>query len=115
MRTVELDGTPEALEALKRAIADALGGGPAVLPFTDPALRDAMRPAEPTEPDTAVVIATSGSTGAPKGVLLSARALTASAEATHARLGGPGHWLLATPAPYIGGGGRRGPGPLGRG
>jgi O-succinylbenzoic acid--CoA ligase len=100
---IELDGTPEALEALKRAIADALGGGPAVLPFTDPALRDAMRPAEPTEPDTAVVIATSGSTGAPKGVLLSARALTASAEATHARLGGPGHWLLATPAHYIGG------------
>jgi O-succinylbenzoic acid--CoA ligase len=74
-----------------------------VLPFTDPALRDAMAPGEPVEPDTAVVIATSGSTGAPKGVLLSARALTASAEATHARLGGPGHWLLATPAHYIGG------------
>ncbi|SFW48009.1 O-succinylbenzoic acid--CoA ligase [Amycolatopsis australiensis] len=74
-----------------------------MLPFTDPALRDAMAPAEPAEPDTAVVIATSGSTGAPKGVLLSARALTASATATHARLGGPGHWLLATPAHYIGG------------
>jgi O-succinylbenzoic acid--CoA ligase len=100
---VHLDGSPEALEALKGAVADALGGGPAVLPFTDPALRDAMTPDEPAEPDTAVVIATSGSTGAPKGVLLSARALTASAEATHARLGGPGHWLLATPAHYIGG------------
>jgi O-succinylbenzoic acid--CoA ligase len=74
-----------------------------VLPFTDPALRDAMTPDEPAEPDTAVVIATSGSTGAPKGVLLSARALIASAEATHARLGGPGRWLLATPAHYIGG------------
>ncbi|RSD17953.1 AMP-dependent synthetase [Amycolatopsis eburnea] len=62
-----------------------------------------MAPGEPAEPETAVVIATSGSTGAPKGVLLSARALTASAEATHARLGGPGQWLLATPAHYIGG------------
>ncbi|MEV7039421.1 o-succinylbenzoate--CoA ligase [Amycolatopsis sp. NPDC051061] len=103
MLPVHLDGSPEALEALKGAVADALGGGLAVLPFTDPALRDAMTPDEPAEPDTAVVIATSGSTGAPKGVLLSARALTASAEATHARLGGPGHWLLATPAHYIGG------------
>ncbi|MBE1499120.1 O-succinylbenzoic acid--CoA ligase [Amycolatopsis lexingtonensis] len=74
-----------------------------MLPFADPALRDAMAPGEPAEPDTAVVIATSGSTGAPKGVLLSARALVASAEATHTRLGGPGHWLLATPAQYIGG------------
>ncbi|GAB3137712.1 o-succinylbenzoate--CoA ligase [Amycolatopsis stemonae] len=100
---IGLDGSPEALESLKNAIADALGGGPAVLPFTDPALRDAMAPDEPAEPDTAVVIATSGSTGAPKGVLLSARALIASAEATHLRLGGPGQWLLATPAHYIGG------------
>ncbi|MBE8525749.1 AMP-binding protein [Amycolatopsis sp. H6(2020)] len=103
MLPVHLDGSPEALDALNRAVADALGGGPAVLPFTDPALRDAMAPDEPAEPGTAVVIATSGSTGDPKGVLLSARALTASAEATHTRLGGPGHWLLATPAHYIGG------------
>jgi O-succinylbenzoic acid--CoA ligase len=103
MRTVRLDGSPAAVDTLKAAVADALGGGPAVLPFTDSVLRNAMAPGEPVEPDTAVVIATSGSTGAPKGVLLSARALTASAEATHARLGGPGHWLLATPAHYIGG------------
>ncbi len=100
---IHLDGSPEALQTLQAAVAAALDGGPAVLPFTDPALRDAMAPAEPAEPGTAVVIATSGSTGEPKGVLLSARALTASAEATHARLGGPGHWLLATPAHYIGG------------
>ncbi|MEQ0563170.1 o-succinylbenzoate--CoA ligase [Amycolatopsis sp. NEAU-NG30] len=103
MLPVHLDGSPGALATLKAAVADALGGGPAVLPFTDPALRDAMAPAEPAEPGTAVVIATSGSTGAPKGVLLSARALVASAEATHDRLGGPGQWLLATPAQYIGG------------
>jgi len=103
-----LDGSPAALAALDTAVAAALDGGPAVLPLnaTDPSaatLHDAMAPDRPMEPDTAVVIATSGSTGAPKGVLLSPGALLASATATHARLGGPGHWLLATPAQYIGG------------
>jgi O-succinylbenzoic acid--CoA ligase len=62
-----------------------------------------MRPDEPVEAGTAVVVATSGSSGEPKGVLLSAGALVASAEATHRRLGGAGRWLLATPAQYIGG------------
>jgi 3-oxoacyl-[acyl-carrier-protein] synthase-1 len=49
------------------------------------------------------VLATSGSTGTPKGALLSPAALRASVEATHARLGGPGHWLLALPAWHIAG------------
>ncbi|MFE0028660.1 o-succinylbenzoate--CoA ligase [Amycolatopsis sp. NPDC059021] len=108
MREAWLDGSAESVAELTRAVADALDGGPAVLPLNakDPsakALRDAMAPEEPVEPGTAVIIATSGSTGAPKGVLLSASALRTSATATHARLGGPGHWLLATPAHYIGG------------
>lgn len=63
----------------------------------------AMAPDRPTLPGTAVVVATSGSTGAPKGVELSASALTASATATHARLGGPGQWLLTLPAHHIAG------------
>jgi O-succinylbenzoic acid--CoA ligase len=67
------------------------------------AVRAVVRPGEPVEAGTAVIVATSGSTGAPKGVLLSAEALVASAEATHVRLGGAGQWLLATPAQYIGG------------
>src|SRR5216117_39886 len=67
----------------------ALAGGPAVLPLSgeDPRageLRAAMAPDEPTLPGTAVVVATSGSTGVPKGVELSADALAASADATHA-------------------------------
>lgn len=108
MHVSRLDGSPAALAALDAALAAALDGGEAVLPLNSadpsaPALLEAMAPEQPVEPDTAVVIATSGSTGAPKGVLLSPRALTASATATHARLGGPGHWLLATPAHYIGG------------
>ena len=50
-----------------------------------------------------LVVATSGSTGEPKQVLLSAAALRASAAASLARLGGPGQWLLALPVSAIGG------------
>lgn len=51
----------------------------------------------------ALVAATSGTTGIPKGALLTAAALTASAAATHDRLGGPGSWLLALPPHHIAG------------
>nr|WP_246360878.1 AMP-binding protein [Haloechinothrix aidingensis] len=90
------------------ALAGALAGAGTVLPLDahDPragSVRAAMRPGEPVEDATAVIVPTSGSTGPAKGVLLSAHALTSSARATHARLGGPGQWLLATPAHYIGG------------
>jgi O-succinylbenzoic acid--CoA ligase len=50
-----------------------------------------------------LVIATSGSTGAPKRVLLSREAMRASALATIERLGGPGHWVLNLPATYVAG------------
>jgi len=107
VREVLISG-PESIDELSGALAAALDGGPPVLPLDahDPSAarrREAMAPERPVEPDTAVIIATSGSTGEPKGVLLSAAALTASATATHDRLGGPGAWLLATPAHYIGG------------
>lgn len=100
--------TPVDNSAIVAALEVALGGGPAVLPLSaaDPRaaeLREAMAPAEPTLPGTAVVVATSGSTGAAKGVELSAAALTASATATHARLGGPGQWLLTLPAHHVAG------------
>jgi len=54
---------------------------------------------------TAVVIATSGSTGAPKGVQLSADALLASARASLDRIGaGPGiRWLCPLPTSHIAG------------
>jgi O-succinylbenzoic acid--CoA ligase len=114
------------------ALAAALdGSGPAILPL-DPALParalsaalEAFAPAailtmEGTRPapvaasggapgvaaDTAVVIATSGSTGAPKGVELSAAALTASASASLRRIGaGPAdRWLCCLPSFYIAG------------
>ena len=79
----------------------------AVLPAGPPAAvaaaREILAPDEPLEPGTDLVVVTSGSTGNGRGVLLSARALLASAEATHARLGGPGAWLLALPVSAIGG------------
>ncbi|MDT0200660.1 AMP-binding protein [Nocardioides sp. AE5] len=55
-----------------------------------------------TEPES-LVVETSGSTGAPKQVLLSRAAMLASAHATHERLGGAGQWLLALPPAYVAG------------
>jgi o-succinylbenzoate---CoA ligase len=63
----------------------------------------ALRVGEPVADDIALVVTTSGTTGAPKGALLTAAALTASAAATHDRLGGPGRWLLALPPYHIAG------------
>jgi o-succinylbenzoate---CoA ligase len=89
------------------AISAALDGtGPALLPVTadeGDRLTSAMGVGQPVEDRTALVIGTSGSTGVPKGALLSAEAVKASVAATHARLGGPGSWLLAMSARYIGG------------
>ncbi len=56
----------------------------------------------PGEPEP-LVIETSGSTGAPKRVVLSRTAMRASASATHERMGGPGQWLLNLPASYVAG------------
>ena len=53
--------------------------------------------------DEPLVVETSGSTGAPKRVVLSRRAVLASVAATARRLGGEGRWLLALPAAYVAG------------
>jgi o-succinylbenzoate---CoA ligase len=94
--------------ALQPGLEAALTGtGPALLPLPVGAEGDriaaAMRPDLPAEPGTAVVVATSGSRGEPKGVLLSAAALRASAAATAGRLGGPAQWLLALPVVRVAG------------
>ena len=114
---------------LARLAAALDGSGPAILPLAAglpperlARILDAFAPSAVETPDgltrrprrargipvseqTAVVIATSGSTGQPKGVELSASALTHSARASLARVGAvPGdRWLLCLPTTHIAG------------
>lgn len=55
------------------------------------------------EPADPLLITTSGSTGAPKRVVLSRAAVVASVEASAQRLGAQGRWLLALPSSYVAG------------
>jgi O-succinylbenzoic acid--CoA ligase len=108
LRTVAVPSGESALSLLP-LLANVLAGGEAVLPLpADDArqtslLTTSLRAGEPIDDDVAVVVSTSGTTGVPKGAMLTASALTASAEATHHRLGGPGKWLLALPAYHVAG------------
>lgn len=54
------------------------------------------------EPDP-LIVETSGSSGRPKRVILSRRAVLASVAATEARLGGSGRWVLRVPSAYVAG------------
>lgn len=112
-RLLEVPPGPGALEVLWQPLADALAGGqplapiPAASPATPQPVVDALiaaaRPTEPTAPDTALVVATSGSTGNPRGVELSAVAVNALTEQVNSRAGGDPAWVLAIPATSIGG------------
>ncbi|MCT7658470.1 o-succinylbenzoate--CoA ligase [Mycobacterium sp. CPCC 205710] len=91
------------------AVEQALAGRVSLLPVpADDArqsllLTTTLRANAPIDDDVAMVVSTSGTTGVPKGAMLTAAALTASAHATHRRLGGPGRWLLALPAYHVAG------------
>ncbi len=99
LRVITVDGSPHAVDVFAVALRSALAGGPAVLPVAPGVAPVAGRPGD----GAAVVIATSGSTGAAKHVVLSGEALQASARATADRLGGPARWLLALPAHHVAG------------
>jgi O-succinylbenzoic acid--CoA ligase len=77
------------------------------VPADDPSqaelLTTSLRVGEDIDDDVAIVVSTSGTTGVPKGAMLTAAALIASASATHDRLGGPGSWLLALPPHHVAG------------
>ena len=98
--------------AVLAALRVAFAGGPAILPRPGGLqVVDAPPPGEasaaelPAHVDEriAVVVETSGTSGAPKRVALSADALFASAAASAEALGGSGQWLLALPTHYIAG------------
>lgn len=101
MAAVRTGGDPaqrraEDATALARALADALAGGPPVV-LGDP-------PPRPVPAGVALVLRTSGSsTGVGRPVALPAQALAASVTATHARLSGPGRWVLALPPVHVAG------------
>lgn len=115
---------PPGKELVELIAAAVFDDGPAVLPLSPalpaPALRAALAELRPTHlvdgegrrrlsdgvgSDAALIIATSGSTGAPKGVELPAAAVRASAAASLARLGArPGdRWLCCLPLTHIAG------------
>ncbi len=121
VRVVQVsDADPRVVLAALRAALDGSGpavglaptavglGGRAVGPSpTASALQEigapAPVPARAEVPEgTAVLIATSGSTGMPKQVVIGRAALVAGARATAARIGA-GRWLLALPAGYVAG------------
>jgi len=101
-----VDLTPCAPDELPAALAAVLAGERVVAPLPasghGPVLQ-ALRPDLPVEVEAGVVVATSGSTGVPKAVVLSAAAISASAAATHARLGGPGDWVCVLPTHHVAG------------
>ncbi|MEJ8280606.1 o-succinylbenzoate--CoA ligase [Pseudonocardia spirodelae] len=110
VQALAVDGSAGSVTRLAAALRSAVdGNGPAVLPVRDGGGPDLPAPvaravAQGALPEgLAAVVATSGSTGEPKYVALTAGALAASAAATHARLGGPGAWLLALPAEHVAG------------
>jgi O-succinylbenzoic acid--CoA ligase len=98
----DLVAVPDDPDRLIPALHAALdGSGPAVRPV--PADSGDTAPAQRVPLPVAVVVTTSGTSGSPKSVALSAGALLASAAATESLLGGPGEWVLALPGHYIAG------------
>ncbi len=108
LMAVALPAGPELFDALVRAWE----GGPALLPLhpdLPPQEHDRLlaelRPDRGVDENVVVVIATSGSTGAAKGVELTRAALEHSARASLARLGATRdeRWLCCLPPSSIGG------------
>jgi len=125
LHAVLLNGAADAARLLDPLRSALDGTGPALLPLdaADPRLAALLGSYEPDQvtdgdgdvtrryggkgvaEDTAVIVSTSGSTGAPKGVELSAAALSYSARASLARIGArPGErWLCCLPGNHVAG------------
>ena len=95
------------------ALQRAWSAGDAVLPLDHrlpPPAREQvlerLRAGDAVDDGDALVVATSGSTGEPKGVILTHQAIRASAEAGNAALGvdpASDHWLACLPLSHLGG------------
>src|SRR6478609_5607501 len=94
----------DAMASRPRGRATSVGRVSFLRPSDEPsvAIRQLSRWLEADNPDP-LLIETSGSTGAPKRVVLPRRAVLASVEASARRLGGTGRWLLALPSSYVAG------------
>lgn len=93
-----LRGLDVVTASLRDLLAGRRGG------FRLVASRAGIEPAGgPDDAPAAVVVPTSGSTGEPRGVVLSREALVASADLGAAALGPPGAWLTALPLTGVGG------------
>jgi len=127
LHAVLVSGVAGAARLMEPLAAALDGTGPAILPLDAglpaPRLRQLIGAFQPqvvvgpdgaatarsdagkTAPDTAVIIGTSGSTGEPRGVELSAAALLHSARASLARVGArPGErWLCCLPVTHVAG------------
>lgn len=105
---------PDGILDLAARIPDAINGaGDAITPmppgprgYVD-SLVHAIRPDDDSaaleSDDVAVVLASSGSTGTPRGILLTGSNLIQACHATDDRLGGPARWVLAIPTYHVGG------------
>ncbi|MGA8850103.1 MAG: AMP-binding protein [Aeromicrobium sp.] len=89
-----LDGSSGRERGVTASLRPVAGSPLQVLDLLRPWVRDGGDP---------LVVRTSGSTGAPKDVVLSHRAVLASARASLDRLGGAGGWLSAMPVTGVGG------------
>ena len=109
-RLVALDASGG--DAFVNGLRRAWDAGDAVLPVDPrlpPGLRDrllaSLRAGEDVEPGDALVMATSGTSGDPKGVVLTMAAVEASAQATSRRIGvvAGDAWLSCLPLSHVGG------------
>lgn len=103
MRPVRVVPVGDPLHLLAELRLALSASGDALLPVPSAGTGAGRDGLGPVPRRVAVVIETSGSTAAPKRVLLSTDALLASAAASSVALGGDGQWLLALPAHYIAG------------
>lgn len=89
------------------------GSGPAIVPIPDDGSLTAQDILHATRPDNssyplennqiAIICATSGSTGSPRGVMLSQEALTSSISAFANRFGADARWVVSMPVHRIAG------------